>query len=36
MDVAGSLEIVATASRSRTPDPLRHARTAARRARSMA
>jgi deoxyribonuclease V len=36
MDVAGSLEIVATASRSRTPEPLRHARAAARRARSAA
>ena len=36
MDLAGSLQIVVTACRSRTPEPLRRARTAARRARAMA
>jgi len=36
MDLAGSLQIVLTACRSRTPEPLRRARTAARHARAMA
>jgi deoxyribonuclease V len=34
MDLAGSLEIVLAACRARTPEPLRRARTAARRARA--
>jgi deoxyribonuclease V len=36
MDLAGSLQIVLTACRSRTPEPLRRARRAARHARAIA